>query len=99
MSDPDGDLLEYVKGFVHDKNGHCLKSEIIQSIVCSWIGTGELNKMREMKEKLYKKLNEFEKNKKYEGTGVSTERSKLTGRILYKYVEVIDLMDLINLID
>jgi len=36
----DGDLLDYIKGFVYDKGGRCLKSEIIQSIMLNLVGIG-----------------------------------------------------------
>ena len=36
--DADGDLLDYIKGFVYDKGGRCLKSEIIQAILLNLIG-------------------------------------------------------------
>lgn len=131
MFDADGDLLEYIKGFVHDKNGRCLKSEIIQSIVYNWVGfgvdittpsingkpggpashggtwcpyvfaqrIGDNSLISKMMSKLQNKLEEFEKSNIYEGTGLSIETSKLTGRMIYKYVEVIGLIDLIDLIN
>ena len=36
----DGDLLDYIKGFVYDKGGRCLKSEVIQSIMLNLVGIG-----------------------------------------------------------
>ena len=38
--DADGDLLDYIKGFVYDNGGRCLKSEIIQAILLNLIGIG-----------------------------------------------------------
>lgn len=38
--DADGDLLDYIKGFVYDNGGRCLKSEIIQAIMLNLIGIG-----------------------------------------------------------
>ena len=38
--DADGDLLDYIKGFVYDKGGRCLKSEIIQAILLNLVGIG-----------------------------------------------------------
>ena len=36
----DDDLLDYIKGFVYDKGGRCLKSEIIHSIMLNLVGIG-----------------------------------------------------------
>ena len=117
LPDAEGELVEYIKGFVYDKNGHCLKSEIIQSIMLNWEGLGinimqppingqpsrlapydgtwcqytfakrRLGDHSKAIIKLHEKMEELEKNDKYNGTGLSIETSKMTGRIIYKYNE------------
>ncbi len=125
--DADHDLLEYIKGFVYDKGGRCLKSEIIQAIMLNLIGIGinvqdGLKRADSCKENtfggkwspfifrhrsstnhksviiervnnLHQKLEEFESGSVYKGTGLSIETSKMTGRIIYKYVEPVESND------
>lgn len=108
VSDADGDLLEYIKGFVHDKNGHCLKSELVQDLLYNWAGmsfydqdftvptTSEVpaNYITRLQEK----MKDFENSDIYNGTGLSIETSKMTGRVIYKYeVPVVEVDDLIDM--
>jgi len=131
VPDADEELLEYIKNFVYDKNGRCLKAEIIQSISYNWVGIGvniikpAMNLQPECKapyggtwcmytftkrvndtntfsiwmNKLQKKMEEFETSNIYNGTCLSIETSKLSGRIIYMYVDMDDhnVNDLIHL--
>ena len=124
VPDADEELLEYIKDFVHDKNGRCLKAEIIQSISYNWVGIGvnqiipdiyperqapyggtwsrliffkfaQINIIAKLMDKLHKKLEEFEKSGIYNGTGLSIETSKRSGRIIYRYIDMYHLGNLL----
>ena len=107
--DAESELVEYIRGFVYDKNGQCLKSEIIISILFNLKGlgitwsendfqvSGRDGSYSALISNVQKKMAEFEKGDKYNGTGLSIETSKMTDRVIYKYNEVIPTTN--NLID
>jgi hypothetical protein len=98
----DNDLVEYIKGFVHDKNGLCLKEDIIQALFYTWKGVCEKWCPVTFKNRgggggnyviskwlgnLHEKMDLLENSGIYNGTGLSIETSGMTGRTIYRYVD------------
>jgi hypothetical protein len=104
------DLISFITGYVFDKGGRCLRTELIRALVENRLGMGEIFNVVEytrigdkrMTTKVYSEMDE--KVRFYEATGfyatckgLTFERSTMTNRIIYKYTEEVQSTDLIDI--
>ena len=85
--------IPFIKTFVYDKGGRCLKSEIIREIFELELEEGRNNCFPIPCKKMVRAMVDSFESKCLYDKEIVFEKSKMSNRIIYKYVEPVVVID------